>query len=163
MRQDYSEFFGEIHYASIPRRILCEELLGNGRPPPDYKLHCFNGEVGGITACLDRGPGGRTRFDYFDVNWKRLDYVNPEIRADREIPRPPWLDEIIAAATILSRPFPYVRVDFMGQDTRFVLNEMTFTPLSNVSSTWTDLAQRRMGERMVLPGPLTEGTGPFLT
>ena len=63
---------------------------------------------------------------------------------------------MLAAAEALSKPFPFVRMDFYSVGGRAVIGEMTFTPHGCVDLGYTDVAQRELGRRIELPEPIVE-------
>ncbi len=153
MKTDLSKINGEVHYASIKPRIICETLLEDRPDVPidDYKVYCFDGRPHCVMACTDRSSG-RARFDFYDPEWKeKLPYCRSSLSAGRDIARPGALQEIIESAAVLSKPFPFVRVDFYSIADRAVFGEMTFTPNGCIDIDLTDLAQNTMGDLIRLP------------
>ena len=65
MKVDISELCGELHYASIKPRIICETFLEDrpGKPLNDYKVYCFDGQ-GALHHGLhgQDGAGRQVRF-----------------------------------------------------------------------------------------------------
>jgi hypothetical protein len=153
MKIDISKFGAELHYASIKPRIICEELLEElpGKALNDYKVYCFDGRAHCIMACTNRTEKGAD-YDFYNRDWTtKLSYSKTSLLANRDIPRPQALDEMIAAAEKLSRPFPFVRVDFYSVKGHAVFGEMTFTPHGSIDIHMTDLAQNAMGDLLKLP------------
>ena len=153
MKADLSRINGEVHYASIKPRIICETLLEGQPDSPidDYKVYCFDGRPHCVMACTERDTG-RAKFDFYDPEWtEKLAYCRSSLSAGRNIPRPGALEEIIEAAGVLSKPFPFVRVDFYSIHDRAVFGEMTFTPNGCIDLDLTDLAQDTMGDLIRLP------------
>ena len=153
MKIDFSKYNGELHYASIKPRIICEEFLedGTGKPLNDYKVYCFDGKAHCTMACTDRTEKG-ANYDFYDREWKnKLAYSKSSLLADRHIPKPDDYEEILEAAEKLSKPFPFVRIDFYSFRGRAVFGEMTFTPHGCIDTYMTDLAQTTMGDLIRLP------------
>jgi hypothetical protein len=154
MRTDYSRLLGELHYAGMTPRILCEEFLddGTGELPTDYKLYCFGGKVHCTLVCRGRTVNGTAGYDFYDREWvNRLPYDRSMTETIPRMPRPAAYVEMRQAAEILSQPFPFVRVDFYSIQGRAVLGEMTFTPSACVDTGNTELARRVLGDLIVLP------------
>jgi len=131
LKTDFWRLFAEINYKNIKPRILCEEYLfgNNGVNVIDYKVYCFNGKAAYVLVCVDR-QDGKPKFYFFDKNWK-LARINPDsVNAanDFYLPKPKKLEEMMKYASVLSNPFPFVRVDFYLTDENVFLGEMTFTP-----------------------------------
>ncbi len=155
MKTDYSKFAGELHYASMTPRIICETLLDDleGNRPTDYKIYCFGGKAHCTLVALDRDIDGHTdKFDIYDVGWNtKLPYYKTSLLADRNSPKPEAYDEMIEAAEALSKPFPFVRMDFYNISGKAVLGEMTFTPAGCIQSGYTELGQKQLGALIELP------------
>jgi len=155
MKTDFSIVFGESHYAAIRPRIICEPLLAAaaGGLPIDYKLYCFSGKVNCVMICLERSADGeRARHFFVDRDWKRvLPYSRSTMNDDRPLPKVEGYEEMVAAAEILSRPFPFVRIDFYSINGRAVIGEMTFTPSAGIDPDFSELAQFELGRLIILP------------
>lgn len=153
MKVEYYKFGGEIQYASIEPRIICEAFLENrsGKPLNDYKVYCFDGTAHCTMACTDR-EAKSAKYDFYDREWKnKLAYSKSSLLANRNIPKPEAYEEIIQAAEVLSKPFPFVRMDFYSVNGKPVFGEMTFTPHGCIDTFMTDLAQDVMGKLIKLP------------
>jgi hypothetical protein len=155
MMTDYSKFYGELHYAGMKPRIICECFLddSSGGLPWDYKVHCFGGKAYCTEVCSDRGlDGHHAKYDIYGLQWQPLpDFNEPGLHSNRVIQRPEAYEEMIAAAEKLSQPFPYVRVDFYNIGRRAVLGEMTFTPAGGIDTDLSEHAQRVLGDLIKLP------------
>jgi hypothetical protein len=155
MKVDFSKVYGEIHYALINPRIICECFLGDseGNLPIDYKVYCFNGKAYCTNACLDRSSDGHQAIYYiYDREWKnKLPFDKTSLNSRRNIPKPANYDEMIAAAEKLSTPFPFVRIDFYSINGKAVIGEMTFSPSGCIDQDLTDIGQRILGELIKLP------------
>jgi hypothetical protein len=155
LKKDFSKVYGEIHYAPIKPRIVCEAYLGgrNGNLPDDYKVFCFHGKAYFTMVCTERKLNGYgAKYDYYDREWEhKLPYGKSGTDTGRMLPIPEAYDEMIKAAEILSKPFPFVRMDFYCIDGKAIIGEMTFTPAGCIDPGYTDAAQRSMGELIQLP------------
>jgi len=155
MLTDLSKVSGELHYAAMKPQIICEQFLDDhvNDLPIDYKIYCFNGKPHCTLVALDRDKEGHTDFfDIYDLDWKhKLPYYKSRLLTERETPKPEAYDEMIAAAEALSKPFPFVRMDFYNIRGKAVLGEMTFTPAGCIQPGYTDLAQNQLGSLIKLP------------
>lgn len=161
MATDYSTLLGELHYAGMNPRIICEEFLDDGskhKLPIDYKLFCFQGKTFCTMTATERDPNGIARLAFYDLPWNsQLPYCRPDLAPDVEIPVPEAYGEMVECAERLARPFPFTRVDFYSVKGRAKLGEMTFTPGACVSADYmTTVAQRELGTLLELPRPLGE-------
>ena len=68
MKVDLSKINGEVHYAPIRPRIICEAFLGDPSAGSinDYKIHCFHGTAPLHDGLHRTGSAGRvkSKFDY---------------------------------------------------------------------------------------------------
>ena len=158
LHTDYGTKHGELHYSDMKPRIIVEPLLTqeDGRIPADYKLYCYRGRVHCALACTERDPtsdlSSGVKFDFYNYDWsEKLVYSRSSLQANRQIPKPAAYEEMVAAAEILSRPFPFVRVDFYSVKGRAVLGELTFTPEGCIDTGYTELGQHALGELVELP------------
>jgi hypothetical protein len=156
LKQDISYIAGETHYSEVPPRIICEEHLGdeNGNVPDDYKLFCFNGKVHCTMVCTDRFAKEGVKFDFFDSEFAAALPYGQSAQMNKRIVKPEGYDRMKAVAEILSRPFPFVRVDFYDVNGRVVFGELTFTPNGCVDRDYTESAQRTLGGLISLPDKL---------
>jgi hypothetical protein len=155
LKKDFSRVYGEVHYAGIKPRIICEQLLddGTGRLPRDFKLHCFHGRVHFTTVCSGRDPAGwNATYDHFDRDWRtKLPLSKSGLHLERAIPMPEAYPAMREAAEALSQPFPYVRMDFYSIRGSAVLGEMTFSPCGCIDTGYTEDTQNMLGGLIHLP------------
>lgn len=146
----------EIHYAKIPKRIVCEKYLDEGEKlvPEDYKIYCCNGKPMYVMVCLGRYEG-YPKFYYFDVegniqrNMTRDGLIAP---ADFKFVIPKGWKEMLHYAELLSRPFPFVRADFYLVDGNVIFGELTFTPAGGLDNGKLPYTDRLLGDLIKLPG-----------
>jgi hypothetical protein len=153
MRTDISRKGAEIHYALMKPRIMAEEFLADeaGGVPSDYKVFCFDGKAHCTMACTERGTG-KAKFDFYDREWKtKLPYSKSSLSAARTIPMPAAYEVMLNAAEALSKPFPFVRMDFYSVGGRAVIGEMTFTPNACIDTGYTEEGQRILGSLIRMP------------
>ncbi len=153
MMFDYSFRFGfQMQYLGIKRRIIAEEFLdNNGKDLYDYKFHCFDGVP--VSCEYIGGRSGETYLAFFDMNWKLLPYRTSTYPLYEELPEKPLHYEKMAEiAAVLSKGFPYVRVDLYHLNNgQIKFGEMTFTP-SGGQCTWVpEGTDEMLGKMIPLP------------
>jgi hypothetical protein len=76
---------------------------------------------------------GLKRVNLFDLDLNLLEnkYSNPPL--PQPVTIPPQLDRMLKYAAILSKGFPFVRVDFISVNDRIYFGEMTFYPLGGLA------------------------------
>ena len=155
MRRDFSKAFGEIHYAQMMPRIICERFLDDleSALPRDYKVYCFHGKARYIMVCTGRSvDGGHAAYHFYDREWReRLPFDKTTAFLNCDIQKPEGLEVMIDAAERLSQPFPFVRIDFYCIRGRVVLGEMTLTPAGCIDTDLVDFGQRLFGSLINLP------------
>lgn len=122
----------EPQYKVKEKKIICERFIESeaGALPEDYKFYCFNGVAKFVLCCMGRGEDSKPSFYFFDKDWTLLRYnrMGKEVSSDFTIPKPVGIDKLFEYAEILSKPFPFVRVDFYLEKGIPYFGEMTFTP-----------------------------------
>lgn len=156
MRQNIGKKSGELHYATMKPRIISEVFLeepNSSQFPIDYKVYCFGGKAHCTMVCLGRDLSFSAKhFIFFNRDWtKRLNYDRRGLSENLSINKPTGYEKMIEYAEQLSKPFPFVRLDFYIINGKPLLGEMTFTPNGCVDPTLTELAQIEMGSLITLP------------
>ena len=124
------------HYRLIKPSIIAEKLLPVENAPcgsslVDYKVWCFNGVPKYVLVIYDRTKE-HASIALFNTDWKPLpQYLKPtnhlNYRPDIQIHPPKSLSKMLSYASILSKGFPEVRVDFYEVSNNPIFGEMTFT------------------------------------
>ena len=124
MKKDYWRE-GEIQYRYIKKKIIIEQHLGDGEKLKTYKFFCFNGQPKVMYVSLEEDK----YIDYYDMDFNKLPYSLPgHEHYPRDIDRPALLNRMIDIATVLSKDFPFVRVDLYDSDGEVYFSELTFVP-----------------------------------
>lgn len=127
MRSRYGTLLNEWLYRHIPRGLLVEPFIGEGRSVPvDYKFYVFGGRAEYVQVHL--GRGSRHRWVVFDRSWRRLSVAT----ADLDVPPPRALAAMVDAAERLGAGFDFVRVDLYDTAAGPRFGEMTFYPGSGL-------------------------------
>ncbi len=129
MKDDYWVKYAETQYRFVRKRIIVEEYLGDNLVT--YRFCCFHGEPKIIYVQPDEE--GKNYIDYFDVNWKKLDYRWAGWRSAPVPPsRPKMLCEMQKIARELSKGFPFVRIDLYETCDHIYFSEFTFVPAGGI-------------------------------
>lgn len=144
----------EWHYSEMVPRIVCEKYLEDETGGlTDYKCFCFNGQPKFLYVHVK----GRDEFlNFYDPDWNLLpfydiDFSNPD--EYHEIKRPVFLEQIISLSTQLSKPFPFVRIDFYIENNNLRFGEFTFFPGSGRADIRPIEWDYKIGEWLTLPEP----------
>ena len=119
----------EWPYFHVKPRIIGEELMvdESGVELKDYKWFCFNGEPKALFIASDRmTPGEETKFDFFDMQFRLLPFVNGHMHAKTTPVKPKGFDTMVELARKLSKGIPHVRVDLYDINGQVYFGEMTF-------------------------------------
>lgn len=119
----------EWPYNNIKPLILAEQYIGSTGNDDirDYKFFCFNGKAEVLLIAADRqNKNTETTFDFFDMEFNHLPFVNGHCLAKNTPEKPKQLDKMIGLAEKLSNGIPHVRVDFYEVDGKILFGELTF-------------------------------------
>ncbi|MBF7097909.1 glycosyl transferase [Alkalibacter sp. M17DMB] len=113
-------------YKDIKPRIIAEKYMvdESKKELKDYKFFCFDGAVKAMFIATDRGID--TRFDFFDLEFNHMPFMQHYPNASKTIIKPKGFEEMIKLANVLSKGIPHVRVDFYDINGKVYFGEMTF-------------------------------------
>ncbi len=149
----------EPHYNKIKPLVLAEECLEDNIEVSktslvDYKVWAFNGRVKAIWVCHNRTSDDKF-VNVYDLNWSYHPEYSVFYKYYRDgkgsVPRPKCLKEMIHAASVLSKGFPQVRVDFYIVGERLYFGEMTFTGTAGRMKQYTEDFLKQLGDEIELP------------
>lgn len=149
---DYQFMSGEWCYAG-EKYIICEKYLENNEKDGliDFKLLCFNGKFEYLFVTHERYSGNKQRV-WYDKEWNSLGIkVNDGSKSEKIIEKPSNFDEMIKYAEILSKPFPFVRVDFYNLNNKIIFGELTFASDSGFNSYYPTEFEFKLGNKLKLP------------
>lgn len=135
-KEKYGRYNAQFHYLGIKPCIIAEKLLPIEDIPYscsiiDYKVWCFDGTPECIWVAYDRSKK-HVYMDLFDTEWNSIpqnlkSIPHYQYHPENVIPKPVSLDEMLRYASVLSKGFPEVRVDFYEIGGKVIFGEMTFT------------------------------------
>lgn len=150
---------GEVFYNDIKPKVIAEKFLEQDISsleglPVDYKVWCFDGKPYMVFACYNRTKES-LYVNVYDLDWN----VHPEYSVFTDhfrdgkglVPKPLCLDKMLDAASILSKGFPEVRVDFYISGGKVYFGEMTFAAMAGKINYFTDDYLKELGDQCVLP------------
>ncbi len=150
-KKEYWRVYSELQYKNRSKYLLCEKYLlpARGKNLLDYKIYCFSGLPKAILL-MNREDSELVKASFMTVEWEKIDgklerYIsleNPE--------KPISLENMLEAASILSKGFPFVRVDFYDTDHGAVFGEMTFTPHGGIYPSETPREIIDMGKLLII-------------
>jgi hypothetical protein len=130
----YGKWLDEWAYRDVPRGLLAEPLLGDGRMLPlDYKIYVFRGRATHVQVHLDRAH---------DHRWVLHDRKFRPLHEASDRPAPPRsLGAMLDAAETLAAGFDFLRVDFYEIDGAPRFGEFCLYPgsgLDRFADDWID-------------------------
>ena len=151
----------EFQYKNIDPKILVEKMLldSEGKIPPDYKVHCFNGSPEFIYVTT--GRDGDTFRGVYSLDWEPLPFIwshfdkngKTKYRFQNNLIKPKNLKQIIKTAKDLANTVnvPYVRVDLFNiEQKRLVFGEFTFHHMSGFAPITPFERDLKLGSKLYL-------------
>ena len=144
--------YAEIHYKKIEPKIIAEAFLEgkDGGLPVDYKFYCFNGEPLFIGNFIERNLEEHSIVrGYFNPDWTPSDVFAEKDQMDlSKFEKPDNLETMMEYSRILSKAFPFVRVDFYDVDGKIIFGELTFTPTGCLGAYYAKDAYKKLGDAL---------------
>jgi len=128
MQKNYFYSGREWPYKNVKPRIVAEKYMEDEDGElKDYKFFCFNGKAKMMFIATDRfTPNEETKFDFFDMNFEHLPFVNGHPNSKEKIEKPIGFEEMQKLAEKLSEGIAQVRIDFYNINGKIYFGEMTF-------------------------------------
>lgn len=140
----------EWAYKNIVPRIICEEhLTKNGEIMYEYGFYCYDGVPRLVEINEYQDTLHRVNMFDLDLNLLENKYGSPPL-IESFIRTSPY-QKMIEYATILSKEFPFVRVDLIYVNNRIYFGEMTFYPLAGLCKINPDSFDYFLGSHLKLP------------
>jgi hypothetical protein len=137
-------------YKNIVPRIICEEYLTkNDETLYEYGFYCYDGVPRLVE--INEYQAERHRVNMFDLDLNLLEnkYGSPPL--PQPVIKPPQFDRMLEYSTILSKGFPFVRVDLLCVNNRIYFGEMTFFPLAGLLKISPESFDYFLGSYIKLP------------
>ena len=151
LQQDYYLTGREWPYKDVPRKIIAEKYMEDETGQlRDYKFYCFNGEPKIIMINSDREIG-KTKADYFDMDFHWLDFKWGYDHAPVKPLKPKKFEKMKEIAAVLSKDIPELRVDFYEVDNKIYFGELTFFDGSGFDRIEPREWDEKVGDWVTLP------------
>lgn len=126
LKENFYYETGEWQYKEIKPKIICEKLLQEDIT--DYKIFCFNG-VPKFTQIINNRDGSEYQSSFYDIEWNKMSVTRSGHKVPKyEIPEPINYGRMLEISRIISKDFPFVRMDFYEVDGKLYFGETTFSP-----------------------------------
>lgn len=148
---DYSKHAGEWHYKNIERKILIEKNINPLNELIDYKFFCFNGCPKFIKVVIYR-ENDQNSANYYDLKWNLIDISQANWPADfsLKVKRPKNLEKMIDIAFVLSKDFPFIRIDLYNLNGKIFFGEMTFYQGAGFTKWLNKKTDKYLGEMLLI-------------
>lgn len=158
LKQDASVLSREWNYKNVPHRIVVEKVIRDrsGRLPSDYKFMCFDGEPKLLfldlgLICDDHSYNHNYPRNIYDMEFNLLPVHETRPNADYPVEKPKNFEKMVEIARILSKPFPFCRVDLYNVDGAVYFGEITFYHGGGCNKIEPEEWDYRMGSWIHLP------------
>lgn len=125
----------EWPYKDVKPRIIAEQYMEDTKTEElrDYKFFCFDGVAKALFIATDRQKEGEeVKFDFYDMDFKHLDFKQGHPNAAVSPAKPETFDEMRQLAEKLSKGIPHLRVDFYEVNGKAYFGELTFSHFSGM-------------------------------
>lgn len=129
LKTNYYKIGREWPYKNVRPRIIAEKYMEDKETSElrDYKFFCFDGISKSLFVATDRQKNNEeVKFDFFDMEFKHLNFKQGHPNAATCPKKPKAFDEMRCLAEQLSKDIPHLRVDFYEVDGKVYFGELTF-------------------------------------
>lgn len=163
LKRDYYLIHREWPYKDVPRRIIAEQYMEDTKTEElrDYKFFCFDGVAKALFIATDRQKEGEeVKFDFFDMDFKHLDFKQGHPNAAVTPAKPETFDEMRQLAEKLSKGIPHLRVDFYEVNGKAYFGELTFSHFAGMVPFSPEEWDETFGSWIKLPENSGGGVSP---
>ena len=140
----------KAYYKATPRIIAEVYKAEVGNQLYDYKIFCFNGNPKYAYVATEHFSDKTYPISFYNLDWKKLNVYYGNHR-ECEVEKPKDFEEMISISRVLSKDFPFVRVDFFETDEQLYVAEMTLYPGGGQTPIFPVSFNLEMGNQFVLP------------
>lgn len=136
------------YYYRVKPKVYIEEYLEEA---DDYDVLCFHGEPRFVYVKTEHFNNGINRevgypMSFYTTDWKYIDAKYKEIPTQKDINKPPHLEEMLEISRKLSKEFPFVRVDFFENGGKLYIAEFSFAPWAGLRAYEPEAMDYEMGK-----------------
>lgn len=152
LKRNYFLVGREYPYKAVKPRIIAEQYMEDTatRELRDYKIFTFDGIAKALFISSDR-QSGQTTADYFDINFKPLDFTWGYPHSKVLPSKPKSFDQMVKAAECLAKDTVELRVDFYEVNGKAYFGEMTFFDGSGFDEFHPEEWDKKFGDMIKLP------------
>lgn len=152
LKRNYFLVGREYPYKAVKPRIIAEQYMEDTATKElrDYKIFTFDGIAKALFISSDR-QSGQTTADYFDINFKPLDFTWGYPHSKVLPSKPKSFDQMVKAAECLAKDTVELRVDFYEVNGKAYFGEMTFFDGSGFDEFHPEEWDKKFGDMIKLP------------
>lgn len=133
LKRNYYYAGREWPYKNVKPRIIAEKYVEEYEAPNadliDYKWFCFNGEVKMLYVSQGLSNHATAKISFYDINYQKMPFKRTDYEDfDVDPPKPKTWHEQIEIAKLLSRNYPFIRIDLYEVNSCVYFSEITFSP-----------------------------------
>lgn len=158
LKRNYFVVGREYPYKNVKPRIIAEQYMEDKETQElrDYKIFTFDGIAKALFIVSNR-QSGKTTADYFDIDFKPLDFTWGYPHSKVMPSKPECFDEMKKAAEQLAKGTVELRVDFYEVNGKAYFGEMTFFDGSGFDRFDPEEWDNKFGEMIKLPDSVGGG------
>lgn len=142
--------FARNFYMSKPQ-VLAEQYVSNFKDQLyDYKFFCFDGKPYCMYVATEHFMEDDYPITFYDLDWKKIN-VQYGSHQNSDVPKPIHYEEMKELAGILSKGFPFLRVDFFDTKDKLYIAELTFNPGGGFVPYHPESFNKELGDMFILP------------
>lgn len=159
LKRNYFLVGREYPYKAVKPKIIAEQYMEDTTTKElrDYKIFTFDGIAKALFISSDR-QSGQTTADYFDINFKPLDFTWGYLHSKVLPSKPKSFDQMVKAAECLAKDTVELRVDFYEVNGKAYFGEMTFFDGSGFDEFHPEEWDKKFGDMIKLPEQVGGGT-----
>lgn len=152
LKRNYFLVGREYPYKNVKPRIIAEQYMEDMTTHElrDYKIFTFDGVAKALFITSNR-QAGKTTADYFDIDFKPLDFTWGYPHSKVMPSKPNSFDQMVDIAERLAKDTVELRVDFYEVNGKAYFGEMTFFDGSGFDSFNPEEWDRKFGDMIKLP------------
>ena len=152
LKRNYFLVGREYPYKAVKPRIIAEQYMEDTATKElrDYKIFTFDSIAKALFISSDR-QSGQTTADYFDINFKSLDFTWGYPHSKVLPSKPKSFDQMVKAAECLAKDTEELRVDFYEVNGKAYFGEMTFFDGSGFDEFHPEEWDKKFGDMIKLP------------
>ena len=155
IKQNYYKTCREWPYKNVERKIICEKYMEqeSSCELTDYKFFCFNGEPEFLYVSDGLENHDTARISFVTIDWEFADFKRSDYERHDKLPKKPEkYEEMLEIGRLLSKGFPFLRVDLYEIGGKIYFSELTFSPCGGFMPFTSYESDLKLGEMIKLNG-----------